>query len=218
MQLLERHGINVVFDVGANAGQWATTMRSLGYSGRIVSFEPSGEAFELLAQAARGDASWTAVHCGLGREEGQGTLHVSANSQSSSLLEMLPAHVTVAPDSAYVRDETITMATLGSAIAEHTAQGDCLFVKIDTQGSEQDVLDGAGDRLADVLGWQVELSLVPLYAGQPLIEDMVSLLRGLGYEPMSIEPDFFEPGTGRLLQADGIFFRSTAPVTGTSAA
>lgn len=207
MSLLESHGINVVFDVGANAGQWATTMRALGYQGRIVSFEPSADAFKVLEHAARQDDGWTAVKVALGATEGERTLHVSANSQSSSLLEMLPAHVTVAPDSAYVGDETVTVTTLATEIARRTHGGDRLFVKIDTQGSEGEVIAGARERLKEVIGWQVELSLVPLYDRQPLIEDVIGQLRELGYVAMSLEPDFFEPGTGRLLQADGVFFR-----------
>ncbi len=207
IDLLRRHQIDVLFDVGANAGQYATTMRALGYAGRIVSFEPSSEAFGILSHAAEGDPKWTAVNCALGEAEGTVTLHVSGNSQSSSTLAMLPAHVDADPASAFVVDETVAVTTLAGQIDRQVQSGERLFVKIDTQGSEHQVLAGAGDRLGRVAGLQLELSMVPLYDGQVLIEGLIASARAMGFVPMSLEPDYYDRSTGQLLQADGIFFR-----------
>ena len=205
--LLRRHRIDVLFDVGANAGQYGSTMRALGYQGKIVSFEPSSEAFRLLSGTAHGDSRWTAVNAALAEKEGPVTLHVSANSQSSSVLPMLGSHVAAAPASAYVGEEIVEATTLKSQIDHHLRPEERLFVKIDTQGSELEVLAGAGDGLSRVTGLQLELSLVPLYEGQPLIEETLSTVRALGYVPAAVEPDFFSDSTGMLLQADGLFFR-----------
>jgi FkbM family methyltransferase len=208
IDLLRRHGINVLFDVGANTGQYGSTMRALGYEGRIISFEPSSEAFRVLADTTRGDPSWTALNCALGEREGEVALHVSANSQSSSVLPMLPSHVAAAPDSVFVAEETVECTTLGSQIKRHVnGAEDRLFVKVDTQGSELQVLAGAEEQLGLAVGLQLELSLIQLYEGQPVIEELISAVRALGYIPVAVEPDFFDPHTGRLLQADGIFFR-----------
>jgi len=210
IDLLRRYEINMLFDVGANAGQYATTMRALGYEGRIVSFEPSSEPYGILAAAARRDPAWTTVQRALGERVGTVALHVSGNSQSSSVLPMLASHLVADPASAYVADETVDMITLGAQIEAYVRPADRLFVKIDTQGSELQVLAGGGDQLHRVLGLQLELSLVPLYEGQPLIDEVIGAARAMGYRPVSIEPDFFDPLRGELLQADGIFFRSTA--------
>ncbi|MCA1694626.1 MAG: FkbM family methyltransferase, partial [Actinobacteria bacterium] len=83
---MAQHGINVVFDVGANQGQYGQTLRALGFQGAIISFEPLGRAFRHLEAATEGDASWIAVNAALGEESGSRSLMVAGNSQSSSLL------------------------------------------------------------------------------------------------------------------------------------
>lgn len=65
----ESHGINVVFDVGATAGQFALQLRESGYRDKIVSFEPLSSAFRKLSEAAQNDSNWQVRHCALGDNE-----------------------------------------------------------------------------------------------------------------------------------------------------
>ena len=134
-------------------------------------------------------------------------INVAGNSFSSSLLEMLPAHVASAPDSAYTGTQLVEVKTLDSIFDDMCAEGEQVYLKIDTQGCESKVLAGAKGVLDRIATIRLEMSLVPLYAGELLLEDMVRLLRELGYSPIAIEPGFFDPATGRLLQADGVFHR-----------
>src|SRR5665647_400335 len=124
MRLLETHGVNVVFDIGANIGQYAQTLRGLGFAGRIVSFEPVADAYRQLTRTSSGDSQWTAVNVGLGEADDSREINVSANSQSSSLLNMLPQHVAAAPESRYLGRETITLRRLDSIANEHLRPGD----------------------------------------------------------------------------------------------
>jgi FkbM family methyltransferase len=90
--VLVQHRIDLLFDVGANTGQFAMQVREQGFAGRIVSFEPLPEAHAGLVRNARGDAKWI-VHerVALGAAPGDVRINVAANSVSSSILPMLDA-------------------------------------------------------------------------------------------------------------------------------
>jgi FkbM family methyltransferase len=208
MRLLEAYGIDLVLDVGANVGQYASELRSLGYRGRIVSFEPLSGAFAILQQRAARDERWTAVHAGLGAAAGKAIINIAGNSQSSSLLPMLETHVRAAPESAYVGTEEITLDTLASALEKHATPPVRALVKIDAQGYERKILDAGGPAFDRVVGAQLEMSLTPLYQGEFLIAPMIEYMAARGMQLMSIEPGYADPENGRLLQADGLFFRS----------
>ena len=205
---LESHGISVVFDIGANRGQFAAQLRENGYAGRIVSFEPLAAPYAVLAGLAEKDPRWDALHCALGSETGAAQINVSANSWSSSLLDILPKHVESAPESAYVGKETIEVRTLDSLLGGHCAPEDRIFLKIDTQGFGEEVLNGAQASLPRVTGIQLEMSLVPLYRDEPLVADNISFLYQKGFTLVALEPEYFDRGTNQLLQVNGLFFRT----------
>ena len=208
IRLFNHHGINLVLDVGANVGQYGKLLRKSGYHGRIVSFEPLSSAYSELQIAVVADSAWSALNMALGDENGSAEINVAENSYSSSLLEMLPEHEKAAPDSSYVGKETITIHRLDSDFEQLVEPDERVFLKIDTQGFEQQVLEGAGEMLDRIQGVQLEMSLVALYRGELLFRDMCDLLQEKGYTLMSLEPGFSDPESGRLLQVDGVFFRT----------
>jgi FkbM family methyltransferase len=207
MQLFRQYQIDVVFDVGANAGQYATELRELGYTGRIVSFEPLAAAFAALERATKGDEGWSARKLALGKQPGRATLHVAGNSTSSSLLDMLPAHERSAPESRYTATEEVEVDTLDAVAARELRAHEQLLIKIDAQGYERAILDGGPATLERARGAQLELSLAPLYAGGPLLPEMLELMERRGFQLMSVEPGHCDPESGQLLQMDGLFFR-----------
>lgn len=207
IRLLEDFGINLVLDVGANVGQYGAEMRSLGYQGRMVSFEPLTREFRQLSQRAKGDKLWKAVNRALGDRDGAAEIHVSGNSVSSSLLGILPRHLRAAPTSKYTNNEMIQIAQLDTIFHDYYQTGDRVLLKLDTQGYEYQVLRGATESLPSILGVQMEMSLVPLYRGEKRFSEMVPYLTSLGFSLMSIEPVFRDKATGQMLAVDGIFYR-----------
>ena len=206
-KLLNFYDIDTVLDIGANAGQFAQELKDIGYSRRIVSFEPLSSAFELLSKKAKGDINWEVFNIGLGDTEGKQEINISENSYSSSLLNMLPFHVTSAPESKYIGKETIALKTLDSIFLGLCKPDSKVYMKIDTQGYEDKVLKGAEKSLADIDTIQLEVSLTPLYEGEMLWFEMCMNMRDRGYIMVAIEPGFSDPGSGQLLQVDCIFHR-----------
>jgi FkbM family methyltransferase len=210
--MLLENGIDIVLDVGANAGQFGTELRRGGFGGTIVSFEPLAEAYGRLVEAARQDPSWHVRHCALGAANGSAKIHIASNSWSSSLLPMHSSHLESAPDSAYVGEEDVDVRTVDSLFHEHCCADSRVFMKIDTQGFTMEVLMGAQQVLPRVRGLQVELSLIPLYVNEPLIGEVVSYLYGEGFSLVYIEPEFMN-AAGHQLQVNGLFLRGSEAIS-----
>jgi FkbM family methyltransferase len=199
---------DVVFDVGANVGQFAQELRSLGFSGEIISFEPLSIAHAVLSKAAQADAKWKIHPRGaVGDQDGEIEINIASNSVSSSVLPMLHAHSSAAVGSAYVASECTPLTRLDSVAHTYLSANARPFIKIDTQGFESQVLDGAAETLKRAHGVQLELSLVPLYEGQTLWLEMIQRMADQGFTLWAIQNGFIDPRTGRSLQVDGIFLR-----------
>lgn len=208
-RLLFHHNIETIIDVGANIGQYAMNIRDAGYKGRIISFEPLSAAYRQLKRNGRRDKGWTiADRMALGNRDGETEINISANSVSSSILPMMDSHKKAARDSAYIGKERVTVRRLDSLLPDLDLAGN-VFMKIDVQGFEIEVLNGASQFLSMSRGLQIELSLVELYAGQMSMENMINLVSNLGFELYALFPGFVDNTSGRMLQVDGIFFRKT---------
>lgn len=207
---LRSFGVDLFFDVGANAGQFARELLAAGYEGRIVSFEPVSAAYARLIETSSDSSRWVAeMRCALGAADGSATINVAGNLESSSMLDMLDRHVRSAPASRYVGTETVDVRTLDGLGAKYIATAQATFLKIDVQGFEDQVLRGAAQLLPKIAGVQIEMSLVPLYDGERDIEWWLQRMRTLGFELWWIRPGFTDRDSGRALQMDGIFFRPT---------
>ena len=205
---LKAFDVDLVFDVGANAGQFAAELRDVGYRGEIVSFEPLSEAFAKLSARALRDIKWRVHQRGaIGDFDGEIEINISGNSVSSSVLPMTEAHSSAAVISAYVGSEQVPIFKLDSIAADYLTANTRYFLKIDTQGFESQVLDGASQTLLAAQGVLCELSLVPLYEGQRLWLEMIQRIEQAGFTLWAIQRGFTDPRDGRTLQLNAIFFR-----------
>jgi len=206
---LRKFEIDLVLDVGANKGQFASEIRHYGYAGRIVSFEPLSQAHGELLQSSAGDSMWEPYpRCALGDHNGEVEINVAGNSESSSILPMLESHRSAAPESAYEGKEIVPIKTLDAVAGQYLKDARAPFLKIDTQGFEWQVLDGARESLPHIKGILVELSLVPLYGGQHLWREVIDRLEADGFTLWAFKPVFSDQSQGRTLQVDGVFYRT----------
>jgi FkbM family methyltransferase len=207
-KLFETFGINKIIDVGANVGQYALLVKELGFSGQIISFEPISSAFSSLKEISEKHNNWQTHNYALGNENTEAVIHISENSFSSSILNMLPQHLKSAPASKFINTEKIQIRTLDSIFDTLYTASDKILLKIDTQGFEKKVLEGAGNSLHTITGIQLEMSIVPLYEGELIFEEMITYLKKTGFTLYSLENGFYDQKNGQLLQVDGLFFRN----------
>lgn len=206
-RILAWHGIDLVLDIGANAGRYATELRTAGYSGRIVSFEPLLEPFTELAARAASDRNWECHRLAFGDSEGAAEMHVAENFESSSFLPMAPPHLETMPEAVYRRTETVPVKPLDAVIDDLIRPHETPLLKLDVQGYEMHVLRGAVACLSRMRAIEAELSLASLYDGQPSLRDMLDHLAEAEFQVVALDPHFFDPPSGYTLQVDGIFVR-----------
>lgn len=206
ISIYKNYKVSLLLDVGANTGIYGKEMRSVGFEGKIISYEPLSDAFEKLARVANKLGNWEVNNFALGDENVIKEINISNNSHSSSILDILDTHTNAEVSASYVGKQKIELKTLDS-IANNIVLNNYkeVFLKIDTQGFELNVLKGAEHSLDFINTIQLEMSLVPLYSGQALYDELFQFLWQRGYTLIDIEPGFVDAKQGKLLQFDGIF-------------
>ncbi len=202
--------IDCVLDVGANIGQYALEIRSMGYQGRIESFEPLPHVFAKLESVSGRDSLWHLHPYALGDQNTSQRMNISNNVASSSFLELDRNASLDFIDLSTVDTVEADIKRLDDVYDAVTADARHVFMKIDTQGFERNVIEGGLKVLPLIRAIQMEVSLVPTYEGEALIEEMIGLLRRNGFAPWWIMDGFHHPGTHQLFQADVIFVRHDA--------
>lgn len=204
---IRRGHVAAVLDVGAAGGDFGRKLRASGYDGEIVSFEPITASFQSLKAAAAADLRWRAIQSAVGDCDATAEIHISGTPVSSSLLPMEPLHVETIPASRYEANETVRVRPLDALVDElpEPLRRGPYYLKIDVQGYEAQVLDGARDTLTRVAAIEIEVSLQAVYRGATLFGAMLSRLEGLGFTLASWEDVMVDRESGFVLQADCIF-------------
>ncbi|MGM9484163.1 FkbM family methyltransferase [Roseateles sp. NT4] len=194
-QLFDRLEIDLVIDVGANRGQYADFIRQrVGYRGELLSFEPIPALAQQLARRASRDPKWTVRANALGAHAETRPFHITQSSPMSSLLKpSAQATSRLAGFNKVQQTLDIAVDTLDAALASFPHCRN-VYLKLDVQGYERQVLDGATASLPRIAALQSELSVVPLYEGQPHYLDLMGHIEALGYLPSLIpahDPEHF---------------------------
>ena len=189
--LLPRLKVDCVVDVGANEGQYGRMLRSIGYQGQIVSFEPVPACYQKLADRASQDRKWRTFPCALGDANTCLPIHVTASTDFSSFLrpnEYGASTFGTGPRVEHV--EEVPVRRLDGLIAEHPEMAEYrrVFLKMDTQGYDQAVLRGANGCLERIAGLQSELSVRPVYAGAVRYLDALRHFEEAGFELTGMFP------------------------------
>lgn len=204
IQHLNQLGINVVLDVGANAGQYGKLLRVSGYAGQIISFEPVNAPFAALSGAAASDPKWSAINAAAGAAKGEATINVNRLTEVSSLLT-LRQNVQHGFETA-TETQSISIVRLDDVFEQYVKANDRVLLKMDVQGYENEVLKGAAVTLKKIAAVQTEMSIVPIYSGQQDMCTTIGTLKGSGFDLIDIANGHRDTD-GRLMEADGFFVR-----------
>ena len=214
-KLFQLHDIQCVIDVGAHRGGFARFLRNeVGYSGKLISLEPaSGNLLHLRPVAAK-DPQWEVYPLALGSVEARQTMHVMKQSVFNSFLEpdrsrMAEFHARNTVD----HEETVEVRRLDHLWVEleRTHQIKNVFLKIDTQGYDMEVLRGAGEALDQIRAIQTEASVQPLYEKMTPYPVILDFLVERGFQIAGMFP-VVRDSELRLVEFDLVMTRPRAEV------
>jgi FkbM family methyltransferase len=208
MDLTHRLGINVILDVGANRGFFSKHLRMCGYRERLISFEPVPEDYERLSALAARDRNWTACCYALGAESGTKSFHVNlCDGNQTVLSSFLPTKVKSDSSHTVIVEIRRLDEVLPALIAEIASPR--IFLKMDTQGFDNQVLEGASGYLDKIMGIQSEISVIPIYDGMPHYIESLGYYERNGFALM----DLFVVGRQKdecIVEYDCLMVRPTA--------
>lgn len=200
--------IDCLIDVGANEGQFGVYLRKINFNKKIISFEPLTEAFQKLRTKALRDNNWKVFNYALGDKEKDEIINISANSVSSSILKINENHLETAAESEIIKSEKIKVKRLDKILLSETKNYNKIFLKVDTQGYEDKVLDGAKNIINKIEGIRVEMSLKPLYENSLSFEDLYKKIIKMDYILWDLSTAFVHRKTAQVLQLDAVFFKN----------
>ena len=204
--LMRSLSCSLVLDVGANKGQFALVAVRYFPNARIVSFEPlSGPAAKLRAVFGT-NSSVTLHQAAIGPHEADQTIHVSARTDSSSLLPITELQEKIFPGTAESHSEIVKVAPLTKFLSASQITRPALL-KIDVQGFELAVLEGCEPLLPLLDYIYVECSFVELYGGQALANDVTRYLMDKGFRLAGVY-NLANDTDGLAVQGDFFFTRA----------
>ncbi len=203
MGFIHERNIDVVLDVGANAGQFGTSLRAQGYRGKIVSYEPISTVYRTLAAATATDLQWDINNFALGSKTEFATINVSRSSEFSSILCSTSAAMKYDEAAAVTRTESIEVRKLDDVCSKPSGN---ILLKIDTQGYERQVLEGGRSLLPKLKGVLMELPIVHLYQGTWQFHEAIAFMADAGFVPAQIQPvNFHSTDRVSLIEVDCLF-------------
>ncbi len=218
----------VLVDVGARGGlrdNWLAARRHL----RVLGFEPDKREFDRLIAGARAEDATTYFGVALHNRQGAIRINVARDGGLTSIFEPNREFLDSFPDA--TRFDTVDIRQVEADTLDNLLRSraihDVDFLKVDTQGSELFVLEGAAGALAStVTGVEVEVEFTPIYKEQPLFADVDAFLRKLGYLLFDLRPCYWKRAAGRaiggprgqVIWADALYLKSMPALRATVSA
>ena len=208
--LLSKLDVDTLIDVGANDGHFGSRLRRHGFHGQLLSFEPAPGVYQRLARRSAADRRWDVSRVALGDREETAVLNLMAATGFNSFLKPNSLALRLFEAGTEIKGEVrVSVDRLDRILPILFPDSDRqrMFLKIDTQGYDLNVLRGAGGQLESIVGVQVEMVMTPLYEGAPHYDDVVEFLEARGFALIAAFPVTWDSSEPRALEYDGIFLR-----------
>jgi FkbM family methyltransferase len=209
--VLKKHRINCIIDVGANTGQYGNTLRRIGFKGHILSFEPVESTFAQLEIASHLDNDWQIFRVALGAEDTNMKINRTDSSEFSSFLNPNTQGKALFPKKIkLMAQEDVQVTTLASLWPQLMAgiENPRVLLKMDTQGFDLEVLSGAEEVLEDILVLQSEVSIQPIYKSMPNYKTALSCFEKHGFELSGMFLVSRDKDSLRAIEYDCVMLRS----------
>ncbi|MES2519122.1 MAG: FkbM family methyltransferase [Bacteroidota bacterium] len=194
-----------IIDVGANIGQFGVACSKFYPNAQIYCFEPVPETFEKLKSNTEGTKNIKVYHSALGNADGTIDFFQNEHSHASSALEVSKEQKEAIPETATYKKISVQVEKLDNFIFSKKLE-EPIFLKLDVQGFEKQVLLGADLFLNSVDYLLLEMSFVPMYENEPLFDEMHDYIRNKGFKlisPVGVLPT----NSNQILQMDMLYQR-----------
>lgn len=199
--------IDLVLDVGAHHGEYGLFLRELGYAGRIISFEPVTVNFDVIAQRCAHDPTWQAYNLALGSEDADRSMNVMSNSFLNSFLA--PNEARWLDGNRVERIDTVTVRRLDGLFDQmlNDVGARSVFLKMDTQGWDLEVLRGANACISRIGAVQSEIPLKTIYKGMPSFMEVITECNRLGLDITGMFPVSRDTNNLAIVEFDCVMAR-----------
>jgi FkbM family methyltransferase len=207
-QLLEGRPVRAIVDAGGSDGRVSRRLLEWFPESTVYAFEPNPAYEDALNAFAAIESRFKPQFCALANVAGKRPLHVTRSPGATSFYQPSPQLRDYQTQSA----EIVRTIEVPTARLDDWAQKQGLagidVIKLDVQGGELGVLEGAGHLLDQTISAvYTEVLFNPLYDGAALFGDLDRFLRGRGFALFNL----YGPKSDRhgvLLWANAIYTRA----------
>lgn len=198
--------IGTVIDIGANDGRYADFLAGYFKPSSLYVFEPLPACLPALRALADSFPDVHIFNVALADRAGRAELYENSYPPSTSLYRVAEAMRREFPYAAGETPTDVEVARLDDLVDVKQLARD-IFVKIDVQGAEAQVIRGGRAVFAASAFVLIEMTFVSMYQGQPLFDEVHALLGELGLRLAGMKNQICSTTTGEPLFAHCLYVR-----------
>ena len=206
---LKNLGISLAIDVGGNLGQWALEARKISKV-RIVTFEPDPRCHHYLDSLSAEDPTWEIVQKAAGNTDSTVVMNLLKIEHGySSLKDLTRLGENFSGERIQEIDShEVQVGRLDTHFKDDITETDRVWLKIDVQGYEEEVLEGAIGILANITAVEIEIPMLKLYENSAKVSTIVKFFEDQEFVLCSIFSDRWSKNG--VADCDALFVKAVA--------